>query len=67
MDIKAWSADPGSVDYFFYFLFDVCYKKYKAEIGLYRTVILPVVLHGFEAWSVALIGGTQAEDPEEGM
>jgi hypothetical protein len=58
---------PGVRRLFFYFLFDVCYKKYKAAIGLYRTVNLPVILHGFEAWSFALIGGTQVEDSEEGM
>ena len=34
------------------FVFQFAIQKYKTEI--YRTVMLPVVLYGCEAWSVTL-------------
>jgi hypothetical protein len=36
------------------FVLLVCYLKKKTRIKIHRTIILPVVLYGFETWSVTL-------------
>jgi len=39
------------------FVFSLLSKKLKIKIHIYRTIILPVVLHGCETWSLTLREG----------